>query len=313
MSAKLLSKKRILLLSVLLVAVSASLVHLQEGGNIRLPSEAEAALSSIREDGGPWLSQMGSSISRGGSYFWEDLLAPSESRGSGPTGHQFSHGPGEDFEEGQDRDGFSEVSDDKAYSPSISSILEFNSSVSSTLFRTWGSLTLQGPSTLPYLILNATLWDGERLVENTRFMMMEVGPGERRDFDIRESCRLTPERGYSSILEVEEPRGVFLPERRDCIIAEDGPGIVIWDDGRDLYGRGAAPEIVLIEPLPYSAAVEPAKDLEYRYVGSKNSDKYHLPDCTSAKRIKDENRVYFSDVWEAREAGYSPCKACNPE
>ncbi|MDF0592845.1 Ada metal-binding domain-containing protein [Methanotrichaceae archaeon M04Ac] len=365
MSAKLLSKKRILLLSVLLVAVSASLLHLQVGGNIRLPSEAEAALSSIREDAGPWLSRMGSSIFGDGSYFGEDLLHPSDSMGSGPTGHQFSLDPGEDLEEGQDQDGSAEVSDDTAYLPSISPIVEFNSSVSSTLFRTWGSLTLQGRSTLPYLILNATLWDGDRLVENTRYMMMEVEPGERRDFDIRERCLLTPERGYSSILEVEEPGGLFLPERRDCIIAEDGPKIVIWDDGRDLYGKEATPKAPSKEPLTLSRSADEAiasskstpvyretaayreilphqetpvyrgvpinqgasvyretpanieaeesfEDLEYRYVGSKNSDKYHLPDCTSAKKIKDENRVYFSDVWEAREAGYSPCKACNP-
>ncbi len=365
MSAKLLSKKRILLLSVLLVAVSASLVHLQVGGNIRLPSEAEAALSSIREDAGPWLSRMGSSIFGDGSYFGEDLLHPSDSMGSGPTGHQFSLDPGEDLEEGQDQDGSAEVSDDTAYLPSISPIVEFNSSVSSTLFRTWGSLTLQGRSTLPYLILNATLWEGDRLVESTRYMMIEVEPGKSRDFDICENCRLSPERGYSCLLEVEEPEEICASERRDCLMAEDDPRAVVWDEigstrggevGSEKVSDGSISSSGSAKVAPtsfYSKSAETSQEVEdssedleseeedqssdygsgdqleteqeietdYEddevvkgcYVGSTTSNKYHRPDCSYAKKIKDENRIIFSDVWEAREAGYSPCKVCKPE
>jgi hypothetical protein len=46
------------------------------------------------------------------------------------------------------------------------------------------------------------------------------------------------------------------------------------------------------------------------YVGSKNSDKYHLPTCSYAKRIKPENVTCFSSVDEAKSKGYQPDKSC---
>lgn len=45
-------------------------------------------------------------------------------------------------------------------------------------------------------------------------------------------------------------------------------------------------------------------------VGSKNSDKYHLPTCSNAKRIKPENIVCFSSKEEAESKGYQPAKDC---
>jgi methylphosphotriester-DNA--protein-cysteine methyltransferase len=42
------------------------------------------------------------------------------------------------------------------------------------------------------------------------------------------------------------------------------------------------------------------------FVGSKNSDKFHIPDSAPAKRIKPENRVCFSSEEEALEEGYEP-------
>jgi len=46
------------------------------------------------------------------------------------------------------------------------------------------------------------------------------------------------------------------------------------------------------------------------YLGSKNSNKYHLPSCRWAKQIKPENRVCFSSVDEAKSRGYLPDKNC---
>lgn len=40
------------------------------------------------------------------------------------------------------------------------------------------------------------------------------------------------------------------------------------------------------------------------FVGSKNSDKYHLPKCSWAKRIKPENRVCFTSAADAESKGY---------
>lgn len=42
------------------------------------------------------------------------------------------------------------------------------------------------------------------------------------------------------------------------------------------------------------------------FVGSKNSNKYHLASCAVAKRIKPENRVCFASEEEAKRRGYVP-------
>lgn len=46
------------------------------------------------------------------------------------------------------------------------------------------------------------------------------------------------------------------------------------------------------------------------YVGSKNGKTYHLPWCSGAKRIKDENKVWFTSKVEAEAAGYAPAGNC---
>lgn len=40
------------------------------------------------------------------------------------------------------------------------------------------------------------------------------------------------------------------------------------------------------------------------FVGSRNSDKYHLPKCAAAKRIKPENIVCFASEEDAKKRGY---------
>jgi len=46
------------------------------------------------------------------------------------------------------------------------------------------------------------------------------------------------------------------------------------------------------------------------YVGSKNSNKYHLPTCQWAKKIKPENLVCFSSIEDAQAKNYLPDKGC---
>jgi len=45
-------------------------------------------------------------------------------------------------------------------------------------------------------------------------------------------------------------------------------------------------------------------------VASKNSDKYHFPWCSGAKRILEENKIYFASIEEAKAAGYTPAGNC---
>lgn len=42
------------------------------------------------------------------------------------------------------------------------------------------------------------------------------------------------------------------------------------------------------------------------FVGSRNSDLYHLPTCATAKRIKPENIVCFANPEDAERRGYRP-------
>ncbi len=51
---------------------------------------------------------------------------------------------------------------------------------------------------------------------------------------------------------------------------------------------------------------------DYKYVGSKKSDKYHYPTCEWAQKIKPENLVTFKSAEEAIKAWYVPCKVCRP-
>lgn len=46
------------------------------------------------------------------------------------------------------------------------------------------------------------------------------------------------------------------------------------------------------------------------YVASKNSDKYHLPWCSGAVRISEENKIWFASKEEAEAAGYTPAGNC---
>ena len=49
-----------------------------------------------------------------------------------------------------------------------------------------------------------------------------------------------------------------------------------------------------------------------QFVGSKNSDKYHYCNCSSAITIKPENLKCFNSKEEAQGEGYIPCGKCKP-
>ncbi len=49
-----------------------------------------------------------------------------------------------------------------------------------------------------------------------------------------------------------------------------------------------------------------------QYCANTNSMKFHLPDCSSVKNTKEENKLFLSDRNELIELGYEPCKRCEP-
>ena len=54
--------------------------------------------------------------------------------------------------------------------------------------------------------------------------------------------------------------------------------------------------------------VEPAETTAQVYIGNKNSQKFHSPDC--ANLPSEKNQVLFDSYEDAIEAGYTPCKSC---
>lgn len=52
--------------------------------------------------------------------------------------------------------------------------------------------------------------------------------------------------------------------------------------------------------------------LAANYVGNANSRKFHFADCSWVGKMNPANRVDFNTRDEAINAGYIPCKRCQP-
>lgn len=72
--------------------------------------------------------------------------------------------------------------------------------------------------------------------------------------------------------------------------------------------------IIFLTGMICAYAAEPvdAKAIKGKYVGSKNSNKYHKKTCPSAKKIKKYNKITFKSKKQAKKMGYKPCKRCHP-
>lgn len=72
------------------------------------------------------------------------------------------------------------------------------------------------------------------------------------------------------------------------------------------------PPVVQPEPVPDPEAAFREMLMQYNYVGSAESDKYHKPKCRWTKEINDQNLVHFDTEEEAAAANYKPCGTCKP-
>jgi len=50
-----------------------------------------------------------------------------------------------------------------------------------------------------------------------------------------------------------------------------------------------------------------------RYVGNRNSRRFHMASCPHARKIKQSNRTHFSTKWDAFKEGYAPAGGCIKE
>lgn len=89
------------------------------------------------------------------------------------------------------------------------------------------------------------------------------------------------------------------------------PALLIIIVGALSFGLGRMSVLPAEPPVAAATvAVSEAPPEVERYVGSKNSDKYHLPWCSGAQRISPENQVWFDSREAAEAAGYSPAGNC---
>jgi endonuclease YncB( thermonuclease family) len=52
------------------------------------------------------------------------------------------------------------------------------------------------------------------------------------------------------------------------------------------------------------------REKEGRYIGNRNSRRFHAASCPEVKRISPRNRIRFNSLWGSFWAGYSPSREC---
>jgi len=80
-------------------------------------------------------------------------------------------------------------------------------------------------------------------------------------------------------------------------IAEDKTPVYVQKESARFEGVGGA-------------SINEANEKARQFVASVKGAKYHLPWCSSASRIKEENKVWFATVEDAESAGYTPAGNC---
>jgi len=72
--------------------------------------------------------------------------------------------------------------------------------------------------------------------------------------------------------------------------------------------NSAAPSV--LENFQEASVPAPSMPAGGQYVASKTGKSYHLPWCSGAKLIKEENKIWFNSKEEAEARGYAPAGNC---
>lgn len=107
-----------------------------------------------------------------------------------------------------------------SYDPKTHLELDFHPVVTGDLFRISGDLILWGNTTLPYLTLNATIWDGNHQIDKARYLLIHVEPREKYSFDIFKNHEAAQEE-CDCILDVAGPFGSLFSEKRHFLAIDD--------------------------------------------------------------------------------------------
>lgn len=127
-----------------------------------------------------------------------------------------------------------------------------------------------------------------------------------RDWVLMACLALTASLGLGiGLLAAKENQPASDPLWIEQLPPEELPGSVGTSSERGPSGQGSTASGISQPAAAASAVQEGGK-----YVASKNGTKYYVPSCAAAKRIKSENRIWFSTEQEAQSAGYQPSTAC---
>ncbi len=86
-------------------------------------------------------------------------------------------------------------------------------------------------------------------------------------------------------------------------------GVVSFGLGRLSVEEGSRGGVTIVENRELLEA-SPSGAIPGGVVASKTGTQYHLPWCAGAQTIREENKVWFKDAAEARQAGYLPAGNC---
>ncbi|MBZ4656004.1 MAG: beta-lactamase domain protein [Thermoanaerobacter sp.] len=100
---------------------------------------------------------------------------------------------------------------------------------------------------------------------------------------------------------------LYRTDESGTIIATSDGNIIKIDIKASPVKAQAPPQTVTVDK---GESKQTSKNVDYSYIGNKNTKKFHLPTCRSLPT--EQNRIYFKTREEAVSAGYVPCKICKP-
>lgn len=81
---------------------------------------------------------------------------------------------------------------------------------------------------------------------------------------------------------------------------------------KDLNLAASVTAMAIKNSIYNSGSTPPAPVNSVKYVGNSDSKKFHLSTCRYVGEMSADHKVYFSTRQAAINAGYIPCKICNP-
>jgi len=100
-------------------------------------------------------------------------------------------------------------------------------------------------------------------------------------------------------------------DETNTTLAENDKGLSSTDTTPTVTGQGE--DSSSVDTSPTVTKQEPSQSSDtggVEYIGNRNTKVFHLPTCGHLPAEK--NRVYFNSRQAAIDAGYRPCKICNP-